>query len=270
MKAVVLDDRGVLHREPTRFPTPHPCSPETLVQLIARAAASLSEFERVSVGFPGVVREGYVLTAPHLDDDRWSGFPLASVLAQRLEKPVRVRNDSEVHGLGVISGWGLEMVVTLGTGVGTSLFENGRPAPHLELAHHPLRGGRTYDEYLGLDAWRRIGRRKWSARVGWTIGVLYTLVRYDVLYLGDGNAAKLDVNLPANVVLIPNAAGLLGGVRLWQSSVPPATDVAAAQPSAGSSARFTARRAASRRGPAPPNPRPPSRRPGAASTETAP
>ena len=58
VKALVLDDRGVLRMEPTRFPTPHPCRPETLVQLIARAAASLSEFERVSVGFPGVVREG--------------------------------------------------------------------------------------------------------------------------------------------------------------------------------------------------------------------
>jgi polyphosphate glucokinase len=200
-----------------RASTPHPCPPEVLISALANLVAPLPSFERVSVGFPGVVRDRRVLTAPHLGDERWSDYPLAAGLERLWHKPVRVANDAEVHGLGIVTGHGLEMVVTLGTGVGTALFRDGQPTPHLELAHHPLRGGRTYDEYLGLEALRRVGFGRWNARLRWAIDVLYGLVRYDTLYLGGGHSAKVVGDLPANVRLASNVAGLIGGIRLWST-----------------------------------------------------
>lgn len=222
LKAAVLDYEGVATAPDVRALTPHPCPPEVLVGALAALIAPLPGFKRVSVAFPGVVRDGHVLTAPHLGQGRWIGYPLAASLQRLWGKPVLVSNDAEVHGLGVASGHGLEMVVTLGTGVGTSLFRDGRAAPHLELAHHPLRGGRTYDEYLGIDAFRRVGARRWNVRLRWVIDVLFRLVRYDTLYLGGGNSAKVVVeHLPANVRLVTNAAGLIGGVRLWNVQAGP-------------------------------------------------
>jgi polyphosphate glucokinase len=222
LKAAVLDDEGAATAPDVRALTPHPCPPEALVGALADLTAALSGFERVSVGFPGVVRDGRVLTAPHLGQDSWIDYPLAASLQRLWGKPVRVSNDAEVHGLGIVTGHGLEMVVTLGTGVGTSLFRDGRAAPHLELAHHPLRGGRTYDEYLGIDAFRRVGIRQWNARLRWVIDVLFNLIRYDTLYLGGGNSAKVVADLlPANVRLAPNAAGLIGGIRLWNAEATP-------------------------------------------------
>ena len=100
----------------------------------------LGRFQRISIGFPGVVRGGRVLTAPNLGTEAWHGFPLAAALAERLGAPARLANDATVQGLGVIAGHGLECVITLGTGMGFALFEDGRPGPHLELSQHPVRG----------------------------------------------------------------------------------------------------------------------------------
>jgi polyphosphate glucokinase len=217
LKAAVLDRNGAAIAPAVRCSTPQPCSPDALLRALADLVTPLLGFERVSVGFPGVVRDGRVLTAPHLGGEIWKKFPLAAALQRMWRKPVRVSNDAEVHGLGIVSGRGLELVATLGIGVGTSLFRDGYPTPHLELAHHPLRGGRTYDEYLGLAALRRIGVRQWNARLRWTVDVLYNLVRFDTLYLGGGNSANVEANLAANIRLVGNVAGLIGGIRLWDA-----------------------------------------------------
>ena len=120
---------GMTVREPT--PTP-PVAPQTLTAAIDTAAATLGGFDRVSVGFPGAVREGRVLTAPNLGTELWADFDLQTALAGRWGKPVRVMNDADVQGFGAIAGKGVEMVLTLGTGAGTSIFYNGQIMPHLE------------------------------------------------------------------------------------------------------------------------------------------
>ena len=120
-----------------------------MVDALVGLATPLGHFDRVSVGFPGVVRQGQVLTAPNLGTPAWRHFPLTSALTDKLGKPARMLNDAEVQGLGVISGKGLECVITLGTGMGFALFQDGRPAPHLELSQHPLHKGKTYDQFIG-------------------------------------------------------------------------------------------------------------------------
>jgi predicted TIM-barrel fold metal-dependent hydrolase len=216
IKFAALDDSGRIVGEPARVPTPpKPVQPAQVVHIIEETSATLGAFERVSVGFPGMVRGGKVLTAPNLGTELWAGFDLQGELSRRLDKPVRVMNDADVQGYGAIEGKGVEMVLTLGTGAGTSMFDNGRILPHMELAHHPLHGTKTYDQYLGNAAFMAKGKKKWSKRVEYTIEVLRTVVNFDHLYLGGGNAKKITFDLPSDITVVPNSDGLTGGIRLW-------------------------------------------------------
>ena len=216
IKATILDLAGVPVTEQVRVPTPKPAIPEAVLATLDALAQSLGAFDRISVGFPGVVREGVTRTAPHLDPS-WSGFPLATTLGARAGgKPVRVSNDGTIHGLGVIEGKGLEAGITLGTGLGCCLYVDGKPW-QLELGHHPLRKDKDYEDLIGDAALKAAGPKKWNKRVRRAIATMEALFNYDRLYVGGGNARLLDVSeLPGNVTVIDNIAGLLGGIRLWQ------------------------------------------------------
>jgi polyphosphate glucokinase len=165
------------------------------------------------------MRDGRIITAPQFPDKTWLGFPLEDAISKRLGKPARMLNDAEVQGLGIIAGQGLEVVLTLGTGVGSAMFSNGAPTPHLELAHHPIRKDQTYNDYVGNVTYRAISKRKWNKRVLKMIDIVYALVHYDVLYLGGGNAANIVAPLPANVHIASNDAGITGGIHLWDEHV---------------------------------------------------
>jgi predicted TIM-barrel fold metal-dependent hydrolase len=218
IKLALLDDTGRMIGERARVPTPPPpVAPDTLAAAIADAAASLGVFDRVSVGFPGAVRGGRVLTAPHLGTELWAGFDLQTALAERWGKPVRVMNDADVQGFGAIQGDGVEMVLTLGTGAGTAIFDNGEIMPHLELAHHPVRGKKTYDDYVGNAALQEIGKKKWNKRVARVVEILRRVVNFDHLYIGGGNARHIAFELPADVTTVPNSDGLTGGIALWRA-----------------------------------------------------
>jgi polyphosphate glucokinase len=218
LKASVLDGAGKMVVDPVRVATPYPCPPKVLLKALVDLVQPLPPSHRISVGFPGVVREGRIVTAPHFGNGRWHGFPLAAALSRRFGKPVRLLNDAEVQGLGIIVGRGLELVLTLGTGAGTALFRGGKLMPHLELAQHPIHNGQTYNDYIGSDALLHEGVKKWSRRVRNTIEILYSLLHYDVLYLGGGNAAKV-LDPPEGVRIESNQAGITGGIRLWDEDL---------------------------------------------------
>jgi polyphosphate glucokinase len=229
LKATVLDATGKPLHDRVRLPTTFPMPPAKLVDDLAGLVADLPAYNRVSVGFPGAVRDGKIRTAPafsgtrglgsDIDDDlvrEWTGFDLASALGDKLGKPCRVANDADVQGAGAVSGEGLEFVMTLGTGVGTAAFFNGDLALHLELAHHPLADGETYNEYLGDAALKDIGKKKWNKRVVKAVAVVDALVLPDAILIGGGNAKHVTADLGPKVRLIDNSAGLLGGIKLWE------------------------------------------------------
>jgi polyphosphate glucokinase len=226
IKAALLDDSGSMIGERQRVPTPpKPVAADDLVRAIDQAAAPLGAFERVSVGFPGYVRDGRIVTAPNLGTDELAGFDLQSVLAEHLGKPVRVLNDADVQGFGAIEGRGIEMVLTLGTGAGTAIFRNGEIMPHLELAHHPVSGNKTYDEYIGNAARKKKGKKTWNKRVAKVIDILREVVRFEHLYIGGGNAKDITLPLPVDVTIVPNTDGLTGGIRLWREKQKPAAAI---------------------------------------------
>jgi len=219
LKATVLDSSGRMMVERVRVPTPSPCRPAILLRTLERLIAPLITFDRISIGFPGVIRGGRVITAPHFDTDAWRNYPLEAAAARRFGKPVRLLNDADVQGLGIIAGRGLEVVLTLGTGVGSAVFSEGRLTPHLELAQHPIRKHKTYNDYIGSEARLALSAKKWNRRVLRAVGIVDDLLHYDVLYLGGGNAAHITVDLPKNVRIASNDAGLTGGIHLWDDGV---------------------------------------------------
>jgi len=216
LKAAVLDPDGAFLCERIRMDTPVGAHPDALVAMLAEFVRELPPFTRISAGFPGMVRDGIVLTAPNLGHTVWSGYDLANALQTALMRPARIANDADVQGLAAISGQGVEMVITLGTGFGTALTQNGKLCPHLEISQQPFRKGETYDEQLGDTARREIGNNKWQKRVLRAIDNMRVLTHFDHLYVGGGNAKKLDVELPGNVSRIDNLAGLSGGAALWR------------------------------------------------------
>ncbi|MGH8919773.1 MAG: ROK family protein, partial [Actinomycetes bacterium] len=228
LKASVLDDAGAMEHDRVRIDTPYPLPPEKLVTVLTDLVKSLPPFDRVSVGFPGMVRAGRVLSAPHFVSPKgpggepspklvksWQGFNLQAAISASLGKPTKVANDADLQGSAAVAGKGLELVVTLGTGVGTALFYEGKLLPHLELAHHPLRKDATYNQVLGDAARKQGGHKKWQRRVFETIDVLRLLTFFDHCYIGGGNSARIDAELPGDVSLVDNADGILGGIKLW-------------------------------------------------------
>jgi polyphosphate glucokinase len=216
LKASVLDDDGNMITDRVRVETPHPASPEMIVDTLVKLVAPLPPYGRVSVGFPGVVRKGKVITAPNLGQDVWQRFDLAGALSEKLGKPVKAKNDADVQGLGAIKGNGVEMVIPLGTGFGTSLFEDGFISSHLELAHHPFRNGQTYEEQLSNQALQDVGKKRWNRRLQRAIRSLRNLTNFDRLYIGGGNSKKVNFKLDPDVEIVSNEMGMRGGIWLWK------------------------------------------------------
>ena len=230
LKASVLDTSGAMVADRVRVSTTYPLPPDKLVSMLTRLVAPLPKAERASVGFPGMVRDGLVLSAPHfstkhgpgssLDPDlakQWSEFDLSSELTRSFGLPTKVANDADIQGAAVVKGKGLELAITLGTGFGTGLFYQGQLMPHLEIAHQPFRKGETYNDQLGEATRKEIGEERWNKRVHKAIANLRALMFFDHLYIGGGNSRRVTRhNLADDITIVDNTAGILGGIKLWE------------------------------------------------------
>lgn len=227
-KAAILDPVGEMLTERVRVETPYPCPPERLVLSVVDLTRDLGHRDRVSVGFPGLVRNGKVRNIPSLSrtaydgdtdpalEEAWRGFDLAGALAEAFGVPTKVANDADVQGCAVVSGEGFEFVMTLGTGVGTALFLDGRLLPHIEGGHAPFRKGDTFEEQLGNVSRKHVGNERWARRVIEAIAAYDRFLFFDTIHVGGGNAKHLDpADLPHKARVVANTAGIVGGVRLW-------------------------------------------------------
>ena len=215
IKIMVLDAKGHPVTERLRSPTPDPATPARMLSVLEKLKVQVPKFDRVSVGFPGVIKGGKTLTAANLHP-RWIGFPLQETLRKKWKKPVLLANDAAVQGYGAIQGKGVELMLTLGTGLGSALFTNGHLCPGLELGHHPWHKGKTYEDFLGRKGLKKIGKKQWNKLLQKAIAQTAHTFNWDHLYLGGGNAKDIDFKLPPQVTVVSNEDGLLGGVALWQ------------------------------------------------------
>ncbi len=206
IKASTLNELGEIVTKRVFTDTPRSGMPGAVMDIIAKLADAQPEYDRISVGFPGIVQNGVVQAAPNLAPE-WKHFNIAKILAARLRKPVRVANDADVQGFGAISGVGVELVLTLGTGVGSALFLNGHLVPNVEVGKDKLSNAEL----------KKVGKRKWNKRLQKLIRKLETMFCYDRLYIGGGNSKAVSIpDIPANVTIVSNLNGMAGGVALWR------------------------------------------------------
>ena len=213
---MLLDAAGKPLSERQRVPTPAIPTPTNVLKGLENLRELLPGFDRVSVGFPGVIKRGITYTAANLHP-RWALFPLQAELERRWKKPVRVCNDAAVQGYGAVHGRGVELTMTLGTGMGSALFTDGRLCPGLELGHHPWKK-HTYEDYIGRRGLDKYGHKRWNQFVQEAIEQTEKLFNWDHLYIGGGNTKKLTFSPPKNVTIVSNREGILGGVALWRES----------------------------------------------------
>ena len=233
IKGSVLNSTGEIVGEMLSVRTPYPLTPAGLLGIIEGFTEELPRFDRITVGMPGMIRHGIVIHTPHyprvagphtdidFDVERsWSNFNFAGFLEGHFKKPTIVLNDAQVHAAGVIHGSGLEVVMTLGTGLGFAIFDSGRLAPHMEMSMAPTRGAKTFDLYVGEKARKRIGAPMWSRRVLAMVEQLRPVLHWDRLYIGGGNSQRITPSvrqrLGEDVFIMPNSTGVAGGARAWE------------------------------------------------------
>jgi len=232
LKAAIIGTDATMVSERVRTDTPYPCPPDILVKTLTELVHPLLQLgtaTRAAVGLPGMVRDGRVLNVTPLartvyggprDPElsaAWAEYPLADALTQALGLPTKVVNDADMQGCAVAQGSGFEFVMTLGTGVGTAVFFNGHLLPHMELSHGPFCDDETIDIVLGNHNRERIGNDKWRKRVRQAIRIFDDLLWFDHLYVGGGNAQLLEpTDVGPKGVIVPNVAGLIGGLRVWE------------------------------------------------------
>lgn len=217
LKMQVLSPEGKPISDRLRVPTPIPATTKAILAALDELKVSVPLFDRVSVGFPGVIKNGKTWTAANLDPG-WVGFPLARTLERRWGKPVRMANDCAVQGYAVIQGHGVELVMTLGTGMGSAIFTDGVLCPGLELGHHPWRK-KTYEDYLGKRGLQKYGAKRWNKLLKRAVKQTEATFNWDTLYLGGGNSKKVKLTDYPNVKIISNEEGLLGAMALWRDRI---------------------------------------------------
>lgn len=220
IKETVINLNGEYLQKYEKEKTPDPSTPEKVLELIKDISSRFPEYDKIAAGFPGYIKDGVVMTAPKLGNDYWNKYPLAESLAILLSRPAMVINDADFQALTLAKGEGLEMVITLGTGFGTALMKDGVLLPHLEMSLHPFTKKKTYNDYIGKDALKKKGKKKWNKRMKKVIKVLKTVFNYDHLYISGGNAKYITFQLDKNISIEGNKDGIKGGAVLWKMQEP--------------------------------------------------
>jgi polyphosphate glucokinase len=175
-----------------------------------RKAIDKWKYDAVSIGYPGVVKDGRPVHEPHNLGGGWRRFNYETAFGV----PVKIINDAAMQALGAYEG-GRMLFLGLGTGLGSAFVADGVVMP-LELAHLPYRGGGTYEDYVGVRGLIRLGRKKWTHHVHAVVAILQAGLQADYVVLGGGQTKKLK-SMPRGVRVSDNRTAIRGGLRLWDS-----------------------------------------------------
>jgi len=172
-----------------------------------------SDYDVVSIGYPGLVFRGRIGAEPFNLGRGWVGYDFEAGLG----RPVRVINDAALQAVGSYTG-GRMLFLGLGTGMGATLILDGIVEP-MEIGHLPYKHGRTFEDLVGERALERQGRKKWRKRVAEVVTHLSTAFEVDYVVLGGGNARLLK-KLPPRARLGDNMNAMVGGRMIWEMDDP--------------------------------------------------
>ena len=165
------------------------------------------DYDAVSIGYPGPVLHGVIVTEPFNLGKGWAGFDFAAAF----ERPVKIVNDAAMQALGGYQG-GRMLFLGFGTGLGTAMIVDGVVEP-MELGHLAYRKS-TFEDYVGNRARKRIGNRKWRQHALDVIARLQAALEPDEVLIGGGNVKHFD-ELPPGCRRGSNDDAITGGIRLW-------------------------------------------------------
>src|SRR5439155_9963226 len=168
------------------------------------------KYDAVSIGYPGPVIKNRPLADPHNLGPGWMGYDFAAAF----KRPVKVVNDAAMQALGSYKG-GKMLFLGLGTGLGSAMIVDGIVEP-MELGHLPYKR-RTFEDYVGVRGYERLGKKKWRQHVLDVIARLIAALEPEDVVLGGGNVKKLK-ELPPGCRAGDNANAFVGGFRLWQET----------------------------------------------------
>jgi polyphosphate glucokinase len=182
----------------------------TAKQMVAKIKKLAGDwkYDAVSVGYPGRVLRDRPVAEPHNLGRGWRGFDFKAAF----KRPVKVVNDAAMQALGSYKG-GKLLFLGLGTGLGSAMIVDGIVQP-MELAHLPYKK-RTFEDYVGVRGYERLGKKKWRKEVAEVVSRLVAALEPEDVVLGGGNVKKLK-ELPPGCRAGANANAFLGGFRLWQ------------------------------------------------------
>jgi polyphosphate glucokinase len=224
VKAARVDPvRGALLDEVRRVPTPADAAPTDVIDLLADIASELPSTGPVGLSFPAVARHGVAMTAANIDR-RWIGTDARALLASRIHRPVAFLNDADAAGLAEMrlgagrGRGGTVLVVTLGTGIGSALFVDGRLVPNTELGH--LQVGSEEAEHRAsarIRVERGLSWQAWANEVNAVLAEMHRLLWPDLFIIGGGVTENWTsfgslLSCPAEIVVARygNDAGLIG------------------------------------------------------------
>jgi polyphosphate glucokinase len=196
--------------QPRRFPSGPTMTADEMVAGVTSLVTDW-EYDVVSIGYPGAVIGGQPLHEPWNLGGGWMGFDFSEAFGC----PVKIVNDAAMQALGSYEG-GRMLFLGLGTGLGSAMIVDGVLEP-MELAHLPYKKGRTYEDYLGRRALKRLGKKRWRRYVAEVVEQFKATLEADYVVLGGGNAKKLG-ELPPGARLGNNANAFVGGFRLWEKT----------------------------------------------------
>jgi predicted NBD/HSP70 family sugar kinase len=217
MKILVVDIGGTHvkarvtgNQQRIKFASGPDMTPKGMVMQVRNSIAGLP-YDAVSIGYPGPVLHGCIVSEPHHLGQGWIGFNFRKAFG----RPVKIMNDAAMQALGSYEGKRM-LFLGLGTGLGSAMIVDGVLEP-MELARLPYKKGRTYEDYVGLTGLQRLGKKKWRRAVNDVVERLSTALEADYVVIGGGNAGLLK-KLPPAARLGDNANAFRGGSRLWANS----------------------------------------------------
>jgi predicted NBD/HSP70 family sugar kinase len=195
-------------REPLKLPSGPKLTPTQMVSAVKNASKDW-QFDAISIGYPVPIVHGKPTREPRNLGKGWTKFDFRKAFG----KPVKIINDAAMQALGSYRG-GRMLFLGLGTGLGSAMIAEGILEP-MELAHLAYKKGKTYEQYVGVAAIEKYGKKKWTKKVFEIVADLKNALLPDYVVLGGGNAKKLP-RLPTGCILGDNENAREGGLRLWQ------------------------------------------------------
>lgn len=228
--APVDTDTGALLAPRFRIRTPKPAKPKPVADTVAEIAQHFDWHGPVGCGFPAAIRKGVVLTAANIAK-KWVGTDAATLFSKTTGCPSLIINDADAAGIAEMTfgagrdQQGVVLIVTIGTGLGTSLFADGCLLPNTEFGHIEI-DGKDAEQHASDAARKRkdLSWKEWSKRLDRYLHTMEQLVWPDLIILGGGVSKKHEKFIPRLSVqaeVVPaqllNEAGIVGAALAARS-----------------------------------------------------